>query len=74
MLVDKSEVCLNIVGFEVDSAMRRDDAELRRGRTFLERIYVLDLEFTYLFMYSWTRAHWRRFRTKRFKGTPLAVL
>ena len=33
MFVDKSEVPLNIVGFEVDSARRRDVAELGSSST-----------------------------------------
>jgi hypothetical protein len=43
-------------------------------RAALELIYVVGLEITYLFMYFWTRPHRRRFRTKRYNGTPLAVL
>jgi len=52
MLVNKSDVRLNIVGFEVDSARRRDVAELRA--TFTEKPVVRS--FTQKRLLNWPRA------------------
>jgi hypothetical protein len=46
----------------------------RPGSPGPELIYVVGLEIVYLLMYFWTRTTRSRFRTKRYKGTPLAVL
>ena len=45
-----------------------------RGSPGLGRIYVIGLQIVYLLMYFWTRTTRARSRTKRYNGTPLAVL
>jgi hypothetical protein len=46
----------------------------RPGSPGPELIYVVGLEIVYLLMYFWTRTTRARSRTKRYNGTPLAVL